>query len=144
MASIWGPAVTVMVMALEVAVAERPLMPEDLRVAPWPDPDLGDYQGERDTEGRREGRGKERSRSSDPRPARPHSMFSPSTRQWGEGEELMDLRAGPPSNNKADERPWFMKDIGDLQSLPHFTTRTDSGIGDDLGKRPKSVAGCTF
>ena len=57
MASIWGPAVTVMVMAMEVAVAERPLMPEDLRVAPWPDPDLGDYQGERDTEGRREGRG---------------------------------------------------------------------------------------
>ena len=93
--------------------------------------------GRREAVVRREGRGKERSRSSDPRPARPHSMFSPSTRQWGEGEELVDLRAGPPSNSKADERPWFMKDIGDLQSLPHFTTRTDSGIGDDLGKRPK-------
>ena len=56
MASIWGPAVTVMVMVTAV-VAERPLLPEDLRVAPWPDPDVGDYQGERDTEGRRQGRG---------------------------------------------------------------------------------------
>ena len=83
---------------------------------------------------RREGRGKERSRSSDPRAARPHSMFSPSSARWVEGQhdEMVDLR-----NKGKEERPWFMKDIGDLQSLPHFTSRTDSGIGDDLGKRPK-------
>ena len=84
---------------------------------------------------RREGRDKERSRSSDPRPARPHSMFAPKSHRWGEGshEEMVDLRSG----KVKEDKPWFMKDIGDLQSLPHITTRTDSGIGDDLGKRPK-------
>ena len=85
---------------------------------------------------RREGRGKERSRSSDPRAPRPHSMFSPGSHRWVEGQhdDMVDLREKAKSK---EEKPWFMKDIGDLQSLPHFTTRNDSGIGDDLGQRPK-------
>ena len=84
---------------------------------------------------RREGRNKERSRSSDPRAPRPRSMFAPSTHQWGEAPHTQTGEAGQAKGK--EEKPWFMKDIGDLQSLPHFTTRNDSGIGDDLGKRPK-------
>ena len=40
-----------------LAAAHRPLDEEDLRIAPIPDPDEGDYNGRQDGEGRRVGQG---------------------------------------------------------------------------------------
>ena len=40
-----------------LAAAHRPIPPEDLRVAAMPSPELGDYLGDTDGQGRRHGRG---------------------------------------------------------------------------------------
>ena len=46
-----------MLLMFALAAAHRPLDEEDLRIAPIPDPDEGDYNGRQDGEGRRVGQG---------------------------------------------------------------------------------------
>jgi len=40
-------------------------------------------------------------------------------------------------HQKGDKKPWYMKESIDLHSLPLLSSRTDSGIGEDMWKTPK-------
>lgn len=50
----------------------------------------------------------------------------------------IDLRV---CHQKGDKKPWFMKESIELHSLPHLSSRTDSGIGDEMWKTPKVSRG---
>ena len=72
---------------------------------------------------------------------RPHSMFNVlqyPDRQTQNINDDIDLRV---CHQKGDKKPWFMKESIELHSLPHLSSRTDSGIGDEMWKTPKVSRG---
>jgi len=66
---------------------------------------------------------------------RPHSMFNafhyPDRQNTNDD---IDLKV---CHQKGDKKPWYMKESIDLPSLPLLSSRTDSGIGDEMWKTPK-------
>jgi len=72
---------------------------------------------------------------------RPHSMFNvfqyPDRQNQNINDDI-DLKV---CHQKGDKKPWFMKESIDLHSLPLLSSRTDSGIGDEMWKTPKVSRG---
>jgi len=80
-----------------------------------------------------------RSRSTDTsnlrqRPRSMFNMFNYPDRQNQNINDDIDLKV---CHQKSDKKPWLMKESIDLHSLPLLSSRTDSGIGDEIWKTPR-------
>lgn len=72
---------------------------------------------------------------------RPHSMFNVLQYRDRHNQNINDDIDLKVCHQKGDKKPWFMKESIDLHSLPHLSSRTDSGIGDEMWKTPKVSRG---